>query len=342
MIAALLPLALQAVPALPAAALPAFERAAVPADGDWSVLCDNQRRCTTWARVPDGAAASAYPLVVLRRDGDAAAVPAIDLPIPAGTAPGTRLSIRVDARVLAQLVAPGGGAGLSLPFSGALARALTRGRMLTLADPGGAVRASTSLDGLAAALAAIDAAQRREGTRGALVRGGAGRVPPVPPLPAVAVPRADPRAPRVLSRKELQASFGKPPKDCGPALARGYRLDATRTLLAIEPPCATMEAGTGAGALLFVAPDKGAPQPALFDAAAALPGAPTHQVAGNWDPVRRRVAVLLPATPGQDCGTRRDFAWDGARFRMVEERVIAECRRATYEITTFRADVQSR
>jgi invasion protein IalB len=324
MIAMLLPLAMQAAASSPG--------------GDWSLACDNQRRCTAWARVPEGAEPSAYPLVVLRRDGDAAAVPAIDLPIPAGTAPGTRLTIMVDKRVLAQLVAPGGGAGLSLPFSGALAKALTRGRMLTLADSTGQVRASASLKGLGAVLAEIDAVQQREGTRGALVRRGPGAGPPVPPLPEVAVAPADARAPRVLSRKQLQALLGKPPKGCGPILARGYRLDAAQTLLAIDPLCDT----TGATVLAYVVPDKGAAQPAAFDAGAAAPGLPAQQVAGGWDPVRRRVAVLLPETPGRDCGTRRDFAWDGARFRMVEERIVAECRRATYEITTFRAQVRTR
>ncbi|WP_022685929.1 DUF1176 domain-containing protein [Sphingomonas phyllosphaerae] len=324
MIAALLPLAMQAT--------------TMPPGSDWSVACDNQRYCTAWARVPEGADSSAYPLVVLRRAGDAAAVPAIDLPIPVGTAPGTRLTIMVDKRVLAQLIAPGGGTGLSLPFSGALATALTRGRMLMLTDPDGSVRAQLSLRGLGAVLAEIDAAQLRDGTRSALVRRGRGNVPPLPPVPEVVVPPADPRPPRVLSPKQLQALLGKPPKGCGPILARGYRLDAAQTLLAIEPLCDT----SGVTILAYVVADKGSPQPATFDAGAALPGMPAQQVAGSWDPVRRRIAVLLPATPGHDCGTRRDFAWDGNQFRMVEERTVAECRRATYEITTFHAQVRTR
>ncbi len=326
MIAALLPLAMQAAAPV------------VTGNGDWTVACDQQRRCTAWARVPADGDAVDYPLVLLRRDGAAAARAALDLPIPAATARGTSLTIQVDGRVMAKLVAPGGGAGLSLPFAGTLAAALEHGRSLTLVDARGGVRARTSLVGLSAALAAIDAAQQREGTRGALVRRGrATAVPPLPPVPVVVTPPVDARPPRELSRKQSIALFGKPTKACGSALSRGYRLDAANTLLAIEPSCGT----PGAVTLAYVLPDEGDPRAATFDAPASLPGAVPHQLAGNWDPTQRRIAVLLPETPGRDCGTRRAFAWDGVAFRMVEERIVAECRRATYEVTTWRAEVRT-
>ncbi|GAA4220368.1 hypothetical protein GCM10022253_24360 [Sphingomonas endophytica] len=278
--------------------------AIAPVDaGDWRVFCDHRQRCVALSQVPEGGEPDAYPLVVLRRDG---AVAAVDLPIPTTVAAGTRMTVAVDTRTIAELIAPGRGAGLSLPFSGKLAGALRRGRMLTLAEPGGRVRARVSLTGLTAAMSALADAR------------------PVPPAETVIdMPPVGAGAPRSLSRKQLEKLVGKPAKGCATIYARGYRLDAAHTLLEVVSPC------RGAGALPYVAPDKGDPEPAVD-----LPAT------GAWEPARRRYAVLLPATPGRDCGVRRDFIWDGARFRLAEERVIAECRRATYEVTTYRAVVR--
>lgn len=278
--------------------------AIAPVDaGDWRVFCDERQRCVALSQVPADADPAAYPLVVLRRDGP---VTAVDLPIPADVAAGTKMTVAVDGRTVAQLIAPGRGAGLALPFSGKLATALRRGRVLTLAEPGGRVRAHVSLTGLTAAQTAIVDGQA------------------APPAPAVIdVPPADARAPRTLSRKQLEKLVGKPAKGCATVYARGYRLDAAHSLLEIVSPC------RGAGALPYVVPDKGDARPA-----ADLP--PT----GAWEPGRRRYAVLLPGTPGRDCGVWRDFVWDGARFRLAEERIVAECQRATYEVTTYRAVVR--
>ncbi|WP_341208868.1 DUF1176 domain-containing protein [uncultured Sphingomonas sp.] len=273
--------------------------------GDWRVFCDHRHRCVALSQVPAGGDARDYPLVLLRRDGPVAAV---DLPIPATAAAGTRMTIAIDGRTVAQLVAPGRGAGLSLPFSGALATALRRGRVLTLAEAGGRVRARTSLTGLSAAMAALETS------------GGT-----MPAMVVIDTPPVDPRAPRMPSRKQLERLVGKTAKGCAAPFARGYRLDAAHTLLEVVAPCAR------AVATRFVLPEKGDAQPVDGN----LPAA------GAWDPVRRRYAVLLPATPGRDCGIRRDFVWDGARFRLAEERVIAECTRATYEVTTFSATVRT-
>lgn len=278
--------------------------AIAPVDaGDWRVFCDHRHRCVALSQVPEGGEPDAFPLVVLRRDG---AVAAVDLPIAATVAAGTRMTVAVDGRIVAQLIAPGRGAGLALPFTGKLAVALRRGRVLTLAEPGGQVRSRTSLIGLGAALTAIGAGAAAQ---------------PAPTM--IDAPPADPRAPRTLSRKQLEKLIGKPARGCGAVYARGYRLDATHSLLEVVSPC------RGTEALPYVVPEKGGAQPV-----ADLPAT------GAWEPRRRRYAVLLPATPGRDCGVRRDFVWDGARFRLAEERIVAECRRATYEVTTYRAMVR--
>ncbi|VXC31615.1 DUF1176 domain-containing protein [Sphingomonas sp. 8AM] len=280
--------------------------AIAPVDaGDWRVFCDYRQRCVALSQVPEGGDVDAYPLVVLRRDG---AVAAVDVAIPATVAAGVRMTVAVDGRTVAELIAPGGAAGLSLPFTGKLASALRRGRVLTLAGPDGAVRARTSLAGLTAALAALSDDNKV-----------------APATEEITVPPVDPRAPRMLSRKQLDKLVGKPAKGCPAVFARGYRLDAAHSLREIVAPC------RGTGAAPYVLPEAGEAQPA-----ADLP------VPGAWDPARHRYAVLLPATPGRDCGVRREFVWDGARFRLAEERVVAECRRATYEVMTYRATVRDR
>lgn len=278
--------------------------AIAPVDaGDWRVFCDYREQCVALSQVPDGGDPETYPLVALRRVGPVAAV---DVPIPATIAAGVRMTAAVDGRTVALLIAPGGGTGLSLPLTGKLASALRRGRLLTLAEPGGEVRVRTSLTGLTAALAALTTNDTA-----------------APAAPEIVVPPVDPRAPRTLSRKQLEKLVGKPAKGCAAVFARGYRLDAGHSLLEIVAPC------RGTDAMPYVLPETGAAQPA-----ADLP------VPGVWAPARRRYAVLLPATAGRDCGVRREFVWDGARFRLAEERVIAECRRATYEVTTYRATVR--
>ena len=309
--------------------------AAVATHGDWTVGCDNRRVCEALSRVPEGGADADYPLVVLRRDAAPAAPAALELPIPAGIAAGTRLSLAVDGRTIAELVAPGGGAGLALPFTGTLASAITRGRVLTLADQRRRVRARASLAGLGAALTAIDTAQGRTGTRTALLRPGrstADAVPPAPPLSVIDQPEVTGRPARTLSRAQLARLTDPARAGCGAALPRSYRLDARHSLLALEARC-----GDAASTWLFVVPEKGAPVAATFDVPAADP--PSHRVNGAWDPVGRRIATLLPAHPGRDCGTLREFAWDGARFRLARERVVAECRRTTHHITTWQARV---
>lgn len=311
--------------------------------GDWMVVCDVRRQCTALSQVPSGAPVADYPLLVIRRAGSAVV---LDLPVPAGIARGTRLSLAVDGRTVAQLVAPGGGGGLSLPVVGGLAAPLSKGASLTLVDPRGRTRARASLKGYDAARSAVDipisstdlsttpstadGRQRRIGRRP-----GATALLNTPSTDlstasstVIQLPTTSDAAPRTIARKQL-ARMVAPRPGCGQAVARSYRLDVRTTLLAVEPPCPAAARRT----LFYTLGEKGDPVPAIFDAPAST--SPLgYEANGGWDPQRRRIAVLLPPT-GRLCGIERSFAWDGARFRLVEEQVIAECRRTTYRVTTF-------
>ncbi|KTT68824.1 hypothetical protein NS334_15970, partial [Sphingomonas endophytica] len=219
--------------------------------GDWTVACDDRGRCEALAQPPVGAPDGDYPPAVLRDDP----APALELPIPAGVAAGRRLTLAVDGTTLARIVAPGGGSGLSLPLAGPLARAVSRGRLLTLAGADRRVIARVSLKGLTAARAAL-------------------RAPAPAALPPIDQPPVTAARPRQLSRKQLKA-LAVP--SCTTPQPRSYRLDARHTLIAIDSGC------TPRATWLYVLPDKGDPAPATFDIpAAATP--PAHRVAGDGAP----------------------------------------------------------
>lgn len=312
---------------------------------DWTVGCDNVRVCQAVALVPEAEAGDGYLMLVLRREATAAAPARLTLPIPDGVAARTRLSLAVDGTVLAQVVAPGKGGGLALPFQGPLAAALMEGRQVTLADARGRTIAHASLAGLAASALAIDEAQRRIGTRTALRRPGrtpASNVPPPPPLPVVHQPPVTGAPPRTIPVKDAVKLIGRDAAVCddatGPVAPKAYRLDATHSLVAVEHPC-----GNGAYNLftsLFVVPDKGKPVPAVLDAPSGFGEAPRNQVVTDgWDARTRRLTSYARGRGIGDCGSHQAFAWDGSRFRLVEQSSMGECRGARDYITTWRARV---
>ncbi len=332
-------------------ALLLFAPAAAHAPGDlrtftdWIMGCDNQRACQAVALVPDDADGDGYLMLVLRRDGAASAPAQLQVPVPDAVAAGVRLSFAVDGTPVAQIVAPGKGAGLALPFEGAIRAALLGGRQATLSDARGRTLARASLAGLSASLLAVDEAQQRVGTRTALVRPGARpatAVPPVPPLPVIHQAPALVAPPRTISPKEAAQLIGRDNASCqyaiGPVKPKSYRLDATHSLIAIEHPC-----GNGAYNIytsLFVAGDKGKPAPAVLDAPATFGDSPVNQVVnGDWDARTRRLTSFVRGRGLGDCGSRQAFAWDGARFRLVEQAQMGECRGAYDYITTWRARV---
>ncbi|MBW6527605.1 DUF1176 domain-containing protein [Sphingomonas sp. RHCKR7] len=304
-------------------------QAAVPAalatNGDWILGCDNLRSCQALARGSGGVEPRLR--LVLRRDGATAAAARLEVSLPASVAAGSRVTLAVDGRPLAQLIAPGGGAGLALPFEGNIAAALVRGRRVTLLAPGRRILAGASLAGLEATLRAVDAAQAREGSATALAPRARGIVvvaalPPAPVLPVIDQPEVTGEAPRRFSARDARRLLGRVAADC--AAARTWRLDAAHTLLAVDPGCAT----THGLPALYLLPPKGAATTAATDIApAATPP--------SWDPARRR--LVSAAGP-----LRQEYAWDGTRFRLVLEQHDATLPDAGGDadvITTWRATV---
>ena len=91
----------------------------------------------------------------------------------------------------------------------------------------------------------------------------------------------------------------------------------------------------------FVIGDDGTLRPATFDASTGIDpeagGVPQLVNAGFGE------GLLSSHAKGRgigDCGVSQSFAWDGTRFRLVEQSEMTECRGSTRLIPTWRAELR--
>jgi hypothetical protein len=205
---------------------------------------------------------------------------------------------------------------------------------------------TVSLKGAAAALLYMDEAQKRVGTVTALVRrGGATTVPAPPALPVVRLAR--PPGGRSIQVSKSRVAALRREAGCtidevgGPDEITAAPLDPSTTLVLLS-------CGSGAYNISYVpyVARRGRAGPALrtagFDIAKPWWGEEGHPVLINaeWDAKRRRLTSFGKGRGLGDCGTGQDFAWDGARFRLVEQIEMGECRGSVDYITTWRAEVR--
>jgi hypothetical protein len=121
----------------------------------------------------------------------------------------------------------------------------------------------------------------------------------------------------------------------GPAFLETHKLDASRTLvllgcgsgaynLSVVPLIAE---GSGRDVRINVAPfdDQGADKPMLTNA--------------DWDEKSGLLSSYAKGRGIGDCGVAQHYAWDGTRFRLVEQTEMSECRGSIDYITTWRAKV---
>ncbi len=307
--------------------------------GDWTVGCDNARRCQAVALVPKVDASDTYLMLVVRRDPAGRMMPTLSLSIE-DELPAGPLSLRVDGKVVARVTghAP-------LPVDTALASALGQGRRATLTDMGGRLLAAASLKGLAAAFLHLDEQQRRLGTVGALIRRGSrpdATVPTPPALPSIVQPRVSLRAPRTLAPAAAARLIGSENAICdyasSPVKPRAFRLDAQHSLALVDHPCGN--GAYNASTSAFVLDESGRATAARFDTPAGFGPEDAHILVNtDWDPGDRRLAGFAKARGLADCGVGQAFAWDGARFRLVHQEVMGECRGSRDYIVTWRATV---
>ena len=86
--------------------------------------------------------------------------------------------------------------------------------------------------------------------------------------------------------------------------------------------------------------EAGPPRPALFDAPPDMGDGGSkpstgYLTNGDWDPKTRRLSSFERVRGIGDCGSTESYAWDGTRFRLVEQNEIGECRGSVDYIRTW-------
>lgn len=289
---------------------------------DWAVGCDNLRTCMMASLGPEGGDWPVVTMAVRRVAGPDGAVE-----IVAGSRDEDALSLAVDGKVLAG-------------DPRAQAALIAHGRTLT-ASSGDRVVGSVSLAGAAAALRWMDAQQGLAGTPAAFVAKGSGPVPPAPAAPVIlaVAPAGSPATPTAE-----QIAAARRDGRCGDHVAANellrpetHALGGGKTLLLL--PCSVGAYNLMSAVLVG---DANGFAPAEFDAESGMgpEGNISAVVNGSWED-----GLLTSHAKGRglgDCGVRQHFAWDGRRFRLVEQAAMGECRGNPTLIPVWRAEVTRR
>jgi hypothetical protein len=316
--------------------------AAAPAPGelktfkDWTVGCDNGLACQAVALMPKNNFETAT--LVIKRGPEANA------PLEAwfNVREGAPAAVEIDARRVPLVALKDG--GYAPRATAGFAALIADARAIHLLDKGSKRIAPVSAVGAGAALLYIDDKQRRVGTTSALVRRGAAkRVPPPPALPVVTVALPSAAKPPQLSSTAIARLRGE--DGCGEAdreqASETHRLDASASLLMIPLACASGAYNFASKA--YTLDNRGRATPARFNSDSTTgDGNNTFLFNADWDPVTRRLATFFKGRGLGDCGSGHSWAWDGARFRLVKQEVMGECRGSTDYITTWRARVVDR
>lgn len=313
---------------------------------DWAVGCDNGRACQTTSLAPEGA--EAWQTLSLRRDAEGRAEPVLsfygmndeDLCGAAFVVDGVRLATRLIRSATCTTVHPA-----DVPT---LLEALRAGRELRLIGANGTDLGGVSLAGLSAALLYIDETQDRLDTEAALIRRGArpaSAVPAPPALPEVRLPPAasgsmvEIDAARIAAlRREANCTMDEVG---GPDEVAQWALETGKSLVLLA-------CGSGAYNVTWIAyiATRGpggriALTLAGFDRPIGMgeEGSAPELTNAQWIPGERLLRERPLGRGLGDCGARSAYAWDGARFRLVEQAEMGECRGALDYITTWRARV---
>jgi hypothetical protein len=312
---------------------------------DWTAGCDNTLRCTLGTLLPEQSMGGDMITLNLTREPGAVARGGGGISLAVETRNDQAAIKRPPASFAVD------GRPIKLRDAAALATAIANGQSLTILDAGGAVLATLSLKGAAAALRYIDAQQGRAGSTDAIVaRGPAASRAPAPALPVITAlaPSGTPAkltATQIATmRKRGACDPGNFPSGADPEMfAPDVHALGGGTSLAILP-CST-GAYNLIGALFII--DGATIVPAQLDA----PSGFEETGADSATPVKSVVngtfedGVLTSYAKGRglgDCGVHQSFVWDGTRFRLSEQAEMGECRGNIDYITTWRTRVVRR
>ncbi len=312
---------------------------------DWTVGCDNGRACQAVALMPEDGNWDARVTMAVRRGAEPDAAPEIgfdgDVPVAGLSVGGKRLPVTVVQKDGFPAVRPE-----SVP---AMLEAIRTHSALETLDAAGKRTGMLSLAGASAALLYMDEQQRRLGTVTALVQKGskpASAVPAPPPLPVVAaapVPKG--AKPLVIPSAEVRRLARE--TQCDEAQPEG-KLPEIETA-AIDGRTTLVLLSCGAGAYNFMSVPFLARREGKRLRISVAPldhdrrsQGETHPMLVNagWDEKKRRLGAFSKGRGIGDCGVGDEYAWDGTRFRLVEQIAMDECRGSVDYITTWRAMVR--
>lgn len=339
-----------AAPATPVAGPPPVSPAdaeAAPAPGelktfrDWTVACDNVKRCTMASLGPDMGDFPPYTMQVARAAGPAGGY---ELSLAAQSeGDAAPAAVTVDGRRFA--LAPDGLAG---DGAARLVAAMAMGKALTLADAKGKPLGNVSLAGAAASLRYIDAEQGRAGTVTATVAKGDGPVAAVPAAPATPVIVAPALAGTAAVPTKAQLADMRRIAKCEERMANDNWTVKTgavgggATLVLL--PCSA-GAYNEIDALFVIRDGKVAladvDAPSGFEETGADAQTPVRSVV-NGDVENGTVGSYAKGRGLGDCGVSQSFAWDGRRLRLAEQHAMGECRGNPDYLRTWIAKVERR
>ncbi|WP_445192234.1 DUF1176 domain-containing protein [Sphingomonas sp. Tas61C01] len=299
--------------------------------GDWLLGCDNTRRCVArYVPEEDGALqgddnGDVFGMTIVREEG------------PIGLQIGLSGigSLRADAMLVDGRAAPRVAWVGSADRDGAKAvddaalrflRGIAAAHELTV--PAKTRRQSVSLKGLTAVLLAIDEVQGRLGNRSAIVRVGpkpSGATPRVVPLPVITVRRSSAMPGGAVFaaavRRGQSALLKAHECDMDPGIGDGADLLPNGKALVVIG-CGRFAYQTSS--LAFVG-DPGnprsarllvLPQPPIIDQPSE-PNTAGEYVELVFDPARSTLAEFSKGRGMADCGSRTEWAFDGATFRLA-------------------------
>lgn len=310
---------------------------------DWTVGCDNVGACKATALAPEDGDMPGVLASISREPGangqvTFAALSSEMIPLP--------LRVAIDGKAVGE---GGRTDDDATRIEGDLARrivaAAANGSTLSIADGQKLGSSDISLAGLSAALRYMDAQQGLAGSTAAFVaKGPAAPTPPARTMPIVVATtpggEAQQPTPAQLAQMNKTAQCEMPDgADASPEVAA---LGGRQTLVIL--PCSA-GAYNVIGALFVIGPEGVRPAevdaPSGFDETGADSQTPVVSVVnGGFED-----GLLTSFAKGRglgDCGVGQKFAWDGRRFRLVQQEAMGECRGSTDYITTWRAKVVRR
>jgi hypothetical protein len=305
---------------------------------DWIVGCDNTMRCEAQSLVPDvGDFSGTYTIRVIREAGPRSSV---EVWFP--TDAKGPVDFFVDGQRIAGAPVVMENATVNGPEGLALVVAMARGATLEV-KAGSETLGRPSLSGSAAAMRFIDSQQAREGTITALVATGTRGAKSVKPSPSPpVVPQIVP-APDTISLQTEERAAAIRFAGCMDLVDPSDKLDAfalSKTQVLVLVPCGS--GAYNANTVVLIADSEQGTQTfakAKFDSqpGPGVQGVEAMIVNGGWDP---RTGHLMSYYKGRglgDCGGSQDYVWDGTMFRLVEAKLMGECRGSTDWLTVWRA-----